>query len=295
MKHPLLETLIGYSESPAKDEYAAVRRHLLVCGQCRQSVQRLNGLKRAVQHLPESINDTDYDHSVEYEEKIAKYVDKQLDDVEREDVKKKLYGDPKAMKSALHYAAHSHAMKSALSEKPKKADSTKSELVSKLASVLLWHREISLPVPLALAASFMLCVAIVSQLYVDNETSALLAPYQDNPVITFQDKALPSDSIGFFSQSIERSQPYHGVEMRLDSEDTLRVTWPPVDQATGYRFELHRVGNGGLEPVASVTTIETIVELSAIQLAKGYRYEWRLSGETTQYSFHTIGGFVVYD
>lgn len=151
-------------------------------------------------------------------------------------------------------------------------------------------------IPLASAAGFLLAVALLPRLpaLFPSPGHHQLAIYRDDPGLHFSDEEQPQ-GLGFFTGATVRSEPYAGVHFDAKRNGDVTAQWSPVAKATEYRFRIFGLNDSTPVAVFDVRTGGTSVAVPSAALQPGKRYEWQVSGTTTEGThFSTSGGFVVF-
>jgi hypothetical protein len=120
-----------------------------------------------------------------------------------------------------------------------------------------------------------------------------IASYQDSSNMRFIPRQ-KVPGIGFFSAANNYAKPYDNLQISITRDNQLQLQWKPVDKAIQYQLSLYRYRDGNKQLVKKVTTGEThtMVQLQAESFNQ--RFEWTLSGSTSeQVAFITSGGFVI--
>lgn len=307
MNHPDTEQLTAYLTNPQSGEFMDLRLHLARCVDCRAEVSVLAELKEnPLPGLAEAgLDSDDAFHNATQEQLIEKYVDGVLDGEERQEVETLLQTDPRAIKAALHYASHSAGMKRALYDSPDgvipdqsklRPDNKTSARPSLLNAINNWL-QLRAPVWLAVPATAVV-VALFSitmtPLLTSTTSQFTVASYQDNPVIRFEQKNR-QPGIGFFANAGKTEQAYATIKTRLFDGNMLDLSWPVVAKAVSYKIQLQLIKNGQRTNVGELTTKLAQASFKRVPDDTGHRYEWVLSGNTTDgKTFTTHGGFVIH-
>jgi len=168
---------------------------------------------------------------------------------------------------------------------------------AKPPSLTSWWRKLGEFLPrweyAALTASLTLAIILSVSLSQQRHGTHIVA-YSDNPVLVFKKIKSDTPGIGFFSDAINSSRNYSGVVFKAQGNDNWSAEWPQIAGAESYLLQLYRVVNGRNELLFEERSRNTSVTIRDLTLAKHVRYEWKLSGDTTnQDRFSTNGGFVI--
>jgi len=309
-QHYDMDTLLAYLESPSAAEYSNLRLHLSGCNQCRASVGQLNQLQSSIKQSPEitgSNGELENQLTTTVEEQlIEKYVDGALAGSAHQQIKSLLQQQPQALKAALHYAGHRAAMDRAgidnsyvsqavplnnVVSQQSKHRSEQQTLINKLAKFF----ELRPPIWLSVPATAMAMLAIIVLVYPSASPTGdnmAIASYQDNAVIRFQDINQPP-GIGFFSKAQRTSKPYEAMQVTL-TKDSLNLQWPVVDKATSYNVIVYIINEGQRLTISEQSSNSNNVAINNFNAQIGKRYEWQLTGETSDAkTFTASGGFVI--
>ena len=300
--HPTLNMLVGYTDSPRSGENETVRKHLVGCAPCRLRVAKLTALSRGIkQEIPLLAGDNDESLA----RRAALFVDREAGDAPDPQGEQSPHSNPELLRAALHYATHSAAMRREIATTQAgtapvgTAGSVRAveraELdiwLSRLKWLFSWRN--TMPVPLPLAYVALLTLALMWPLVMQHGAPALtLAVYQDKPLLIFKSEQAPGASIGFFGQASQQTVAYGPVSIVQDKHGSLLVSWSAVAGAKQYDFSLYKLDNSQRALVKAATSDTTQAVLRGAELAANQRYEWRLSGVTSDgRAFSTSGGVV---
>ncbi len=303
-----MDTLLAYLESPSAADYSELRLHLAGCKQCRASVEQLKQLQSRIRQSPEITSsnfENQFTATVE-EQLIEQYVDGALAGAEHRQIKSLLQQQPQALKAALHYAGQRAAMDRAGIDKnvashevalnnmaPQQNEyrSAQQTLINKLANFF----ELRPPIWLSVPATAMAMLAIIVLVYPSTSPTGdnmAIASYQDNAVIRFQDINQPP-GIGFFSKAQRTSKPYEAMQVTL-KKNSLNLQWPVVDNATSYNVSVYIINEGQRLTISEQSSNSNNLAINNFKAQIGKRYEWQLTGETSDAkTFTASGGFVI--
>lgn len=315
--HPELEELQKYLINSAAAEYSELRLHLAQCSECRSQVDGLNALKHISQLPAETLNDTLTATLTEAQhQQIQDYIndDLSLNENRDEDHKKHerkqteqlIQSNPAAMKAALHLTSNKALQERMnLSTVPSNQESSNQEssslesskdslfstLTAYIKSLFSYQTPLWIGAPLTAALVALLSITLFEQ----NTTQPpyTIASYQDNPIIQFRSKDnLPG--IGFFAKSEISSATYDGLQVKVSDESHFELRWPAISNAVKYKLRLHRFNQGSKTLVNEITTDKTSVIIETESAEIFSRYEWALTGETSdERTFMAKGGFVI--
>ncbi|MBI3187446.1 MAG: hypothetical protein HYZ31_06255 [Gammaproteobacteria bacterium] len=299
--HPELATLQNYLANSAADEFAGLRLHLAQCSSCRELVTGLSGAEQMTQHTAANYSGAD-GLTEQQHQNIVDYIDNRLAENERLQQKEFIQANAAAMKAALHYASHKSAMDKALSGSKADAARQSNEKINKsIQHFDLWNTlkdlvTIKAPVWLTVPATAALVALLSINLFNQPEighTGYTIASYQDNPVIQFRAKEA-QPGIGFFARPSQSAEPYKAVRVSVSEGNRFTIHWPPVTGAVIYNLRLQMFNQGSKLVVGEVTTKNNSAVITADLDNIYHRYEWVLSGETSDNrAFISSGGFVI--
>ena len=289
--HPELATLQHYLNNTAADEFNGVRLHLAQCAECRSLVDGLTGVQQisrsfSGQSKPDTL--TEQQH-----QKIADYIDGRLNGAEPQQQKEFIQNNATAMKAALNKAALKpiHESTSA-SGSISGASHPQSVSWKKLKALLGFQTPFWLTVPVTAALVALVSINLVNQPAME-QSPYTIASYQDNAVIQYRPKdQLPG--IGFFAKSAQLSEAYDRLKVSVSEDRHFIMQWPPVPGALKYNLRLQMFDQGNKIVVGEVTTENNSAIITANNDNIYHRYEWILSGETSDNRvFFANGGFVI--
>lgn len=292
--HPELEDLNNYLSNSSSAEFGSLRLHLAQCSQCRTLVDGLMGLKNISQQQTLDTLTEDQHQS------INDYINGRLSNSEHNEINKFIYANPSAMKAALHLASQkslldrsytSDTSTESLSNSTQSVSHYYSGIFSKLKSLITYQAPIWISVPAAAAFIALLSVNLFEQ----DTTQKLynIASYQDNAVMQFRSKDnLPG--IGFFAKEEHTSVNYEGLQVAVTDDKHFSLRWPAIANAVKYNLKLQVFNNGNKTLVGDITTDDTSAVISTELENIYHRYEWVLTGETSDNRvFMANGGFVI--
>lgn len=310
--HPDTDLLKAYSLDCESREYDSVRMHLARCASCRNEVDAINALVNhydglAARHA--AVGHAAVDRIDEQShQQIIDYVEGDLQADEQEKVAAMIRSNDEAMKAALHYASHRSAMSKKLDVQVQAAEdqalnSRQTSPVPGFLQRLSAWLDFRTPLWLTLSSTAIAVLALVYMvpaLYPvtgpNSMSTYTVASYQDNPVIQYRAKdALPG--MGFFSKAEQFSTAYTNVEVAIEEETSsskLVIRWPKVKRAMLYTMRLQMFDQGGKKTIGEITTDETRGVFTVSQPGINKRYEWVLSGTTSdEKTFYSTGGFII--
>jgi len=294
-QHPELDEIKNYLNNTSADQFSGLRLHLAQCAECRN-------LASSVQHL-QSVSKLQVNDSLseQQHQQIIDYVDGSLNENVAQEIKILLEENPAAKKAALHYASHKPASQKVLIEPMTVTAGRNASLNSfkfgvnvfnQIKTLLTFQTPVWLSVPVAAALFALLSVNLFTSPDIEQANFTLVS-YQDNPVIQFRSK-VTSPGIGFFSKTDQLIKTYDGLQVSVSDEGRFTLRWPPVAQAATYTLRLQMFEKGNKVELANITTQETFAVITPALASIYHRYEWKLSGETSdQRDFIAKGGFVI--
>lgn len=303
--HPEIESLKSYLNNSAATEFNDLRLHLAQCSQCRTEVEGLIGLQKITELSASNSSDNDV-LSEQQHQLITDYIDGRLSEAEFQQQKEFLQSNPAAMKAALHYASHKSAMDRSISESLKKSTQVSSsdqlnsslwvglliKFKSKAKSLANLQTPVWLTVPVAATLVALLTINLFNQ-PITEQPLVSIARYQDNAIIQFRSKEqIPG--IGFFAKSTQLSKSYAGVSVSIAEDKYFKLQWPSVPDAIKYNIRLQMFDQGNKIVMGEVATEKNSAVITVDIDDISHRYEWVLSGETSDARvFFANGGFVI--
>jgi len=311
--HPEIECFKSFLNNSAATEFNDLRLHLAQCSQCRNEVEGLTALQKITEL---SAPDTDI-LSEQQHQLIADYIDGRLSEEEHQQQEIFLHANPVAMKAALHYASHKFAMDKSLHEAaidksfventsimgvsnnsgyiPDSGELQSNfwlALLSKLKNMGDLKAPIWLTVPVTAVLVVMLTINLFNQSLMEQQQFNI-ASYQDNAIIQFRSKdQIPG--IGFFAKSTQLSKSYAGISLSIVEGKHFTLKWPSVPDAIKYKIRLQMFDEGNKVVLGEVTTEKNTAVITVNFDNIAHRYEWVLSGETSDARvFFANGGFVI--
>jgi len=301
--HPEIESLKSYLNNSAATEFNDLRLHLAQCSQCRTEVEGLIGLQKITELSASNVSTSDAsgnDVLTEQEHQlIVDYVDGRLSEVEFQQQEEFLHANPAAMKAALHYASHKSAMDRSMMDKSAHLNSSAqfnnglwSGFLTKFKSMANLQTPVWLTVPVTAVLVALLSINLFNQPVTDQHLLSI-ANYQDNANMQFRSKdQIPG--IGFFAKSTQLSKSYAGVSVSISEEKHFTLQWPSVANAIKYKIRLQMFNEGNKVVLGEVTTEKNSAVITVDVDSIVHRYEWVLSGETSDARvFFANGGFVI--
>lgn len=287
--HPDTSLLNAYALQPDADDFYQLRLHLLSCKQCRDEVTLGKRFKADFSVFQS-------EHRTEDQQRIVDdYLYNEKNEQQRQHLKQQILNDPIMLKSTLFSLSHK-------SRQQETGDTTRvvksNDPGQGWPGVLPGWLTMKTPIWASMGVTAVITLALtvfMLQRSIDSPVpdTISIASYQDNNVIRF----LPRDQlpgIGFFNRSMQAVQPFENMQIALDKNQMLEFSWMPVKLASAYQFNLFRFSGGEKKLLKTLTTEETHSDYQ-LQLADyNHRFEWVLSGHTTDdKTFITSGGFVV--
>ena len=309
LQHPLDADLAEYLEHPTDEASAHIRLHLASCPMCRRSADALDTLESALIALRDTSRPVRGSGHLT-DQGIAEYILAEENDPVRQTWQSHVAECGSCREAVLLARARerkhqrttpNHAVQDHVAAFPN--TNTTAEITAPIAAAPKvpaarvtpprWRRNAR--IPLAAAAGFLLAVALLPRLPALFPPPALqLAAYRDDPGLHFGDEEQPQ-GLGFFTGATVRSEPYAGVHFDTKRNGDVTAQWSPIAKATEYRFRIFGLNDSTPVAVLDVRTGGTSVAVPSAALQPGKRYEWQVSGTTTEGShFSTSGGFVVF-
>ncbi len=285
--HPGLEQLAAYVEAPAAEEHSALRCHLAACSQCRKQADYLGNLSVSLAAVlppaePSSLS----------EATVADFVDGRLPPQRQCELAAQLAEDDATLKAALHYASHAEAMRAHLNAPSPGPVLSEPSRPSPWRRLLAWRPPAWLSIPVTAAAAFVVALLVVPPQA--GPPAPLVVSYQDQPQLILQPAADELPGVGFFHAAQGRALPFAGLRAHYAAASGLSLDWSPVAMAKGYHLSLSLVTAQGSRPVAEIDSQQPRAHFPALVLEPARRYQWMLSGQTTDdMAFHASGGLVV--
>lgn len=305
--HPEAEDLIAYLENPKAEALSDICLHLAQCRECRNQADTLSNLEKLIKSnaVELSAYEGEKSNELKFAEEayqIESYVDGEGEADFNKRISAMIEGEHQALKTALHYACHSSAMKRELEAEQSVTPSPTisiNQQSSHLSRLAAWARSINkwfspstwIAIPATAFATALLVINLAPLSMLPGTVT--LAQYQDNPVVQFQDnKQLPG--IGFFSKSVNVIKPFNNMTISMPDANSIMLDWPKIEGAVSYTLQLQMIDNGQKVILAEKTTEKSRLSLSGIDSRTNQRYEWILSGKTSdEQTFYTTGGFVI--
>lgn len=288
-EHPEIETLQNYLDNSSSSEFSAVRLHIAQCLQCRTLVENLMNLKDISQQVTDPL--TEHQHQM-----IDDYINDRLSANEKEKQKDFIDSNPQAMKAALHYASKQsafkrHAKSKTISKQQTSFSSFWSVLRDKFKPLFSYQAPVWISAPAT--AAF---VALISFSLYENQQNSRgykIASYQDNAIIQFRPvNSLPG--IGFFAKSENSEMHYNNVDITVTENRDFIIHWPAIEKAIKYNLRLQVFDQGTKKQIGNITTDKNSALITTGLENIYHRYEWVLTGETSdKLTFMANGGFVI--
>jgi hypothetical protein len=288
-QHPDDEQLQAYLQEPAADRFIEVSLHLASCVDCRQQLESLQNFRSIYRYIEgETLTE-------ELQQRVDEFTQQSLTDSDYAAARDEIRNNPGMLKSALY------SLSMPQQEPTQCVENSVSSTTEHKHGVLSMLREWfnwSTPVRIGFAAAAVITVSISillnSSVVKDGaNVSMTIASYQDKQSMRFIPRQ-KVPGVGFFSAANNYAKPYNNLQFTLAADNRLLMQWPPVAKATQYQVTLYRYSEGNKQLVKKVTTGEThaMVQLPLESIHK--RFEWTLSGSTSeQVAFITSGGFVI--
>ncbi len=303
-KHPELVAIMAFIDAPDA-ENEALELHLASCAACRHKTAELSQLQSNLnsagfirEHVTQALKNKHQASAVFDEQQLEYYLNHDADSHQREDFNKQLQNDPQSLKAALHFASHQSAMNRELTagdsknnNQTTKAPSKKTTLSSMIKKYLTLPTPVWLMIPASGFASVLVFIALTTQL-TTTENNMTIASYQDNAVLEYRNKTA-QPGIGFFSNAGKKIVNFENVIISMSDNSTLKLSWPKINAASSYTVRLNKITATGSMPLAQKTVNTNTINFDNIKLDKQRRYQWILSGATSDNErFYATGGFV---
>jgi hypothetical protein len=163
-----------------------------------------------------------------------------------------------------------------------------------LRNLLAWRPQAWLVLPVTAAAVFALAVVVLPSLEIHATNEPLIAAYQDDAGVRFEQAAEAAPGLGFFHGATETTAPFGGMRFDYRPASGLTMSWEPIAGARDYTVQVALVEPQGKRVVAERNTTQPAAEFEQLNVEAGRRYQWTLSGTTAEGArFHTSGGFVL--
>ena len=293
-QHLSIDAISDYLAEPTATEFDALRRHLISCSECREQASLVSRLRDKETPLAcnQSLTEDDELH-------IADYLEGRMSANQDEEIAKRLASDKQAQKAALHYATSRAAMRRVLGDSIGSAAVAERQqgdsmgLVTAVTRFFNWRPLAWISAPAV--AALTLLVAVIVYPAQQNSVSAglLVATYQDHAVVTFNQQNAAQPGIGFFSAAKKTEQPFAKMDVTVTNDHALLMRWSPIVNSENYRLKLFVINDNQRSPVGEVTSETPAAVLEGFIPRPGSRYEWALSGQTSDgFLFSTKGGFV---
>lgn len=285
-QHPDEQSLVAYLGGADKAHEDEVSLHLAACASCRDQVSAMIRLRSAAAELHTEIRDE------ARQQLVNDFVYGGASSVETEALKQAIKADDGLLKSALY----------SLSSKVEYSQNATSGIERREGRRLHWPAWLrqwpGFPVQTwtlvgATALITLMLTVVVQALIPSPERGIAIASYRDDSRIRFAaGDSLPG--IGFFSGAQQQSEKFDGMLIDLRQKQWLSFEWPTVRSALDYRLDLYRFSAGERIQLDGIDTRRTQVRIRLPRVQINQRYEWTLSGHTTDNkTFQTSGGFVL--
>lgn len=299
-KHPEPELLMAYQQNPEAEQYAHIALHLAQCSQCRHQLSTSARLKE----LYPAIDSTHI--SAAQQQVVDELLYGDISNPALEKNRDSIRNNPLMLKSALHSLSAKYEAQDNLQqlqpEKPQPVKDHKPDPVQgwlgrmtdyiKVNSNTWLTASITAVVTLTVTLFMMPGGDLVNPVTNDG-SSVTIASYQDDGQIRFMPRqSMPG--IGFFSAAKHGSKPYDNIHIHYVAEDELLIKWAAVQNASAYELTLYRYSQGEKKLLHKEKTVHTSTRVQLKPRPFNQRYEWVLSGTTTDdQSFITSGGFII--
>ena len=333
-QHPDTEQLLDYCLAPTDAHFSELATHLASCAECRNRAAQLSALPQQIKRQASLAITSTHIADDSSSEALAAYLDGRLDSASAQRVKQQIHGQADALKAALHYATHSAAMRRELADtapvtSTQSTASTQTTIdvtaVSPDAKIphaqtpglgqmikatlsrwLDWSPHAWISVPVTAVAVFSVTLLLLPQLNMQHKSSTsplpisanVIAVYQDDPFISFHAANAQRPGIGFFNTTPAQRESFKPVTLSINNSG-LDMRWPRVKNAQDYQIQLavyHGTVNHSseAETLFSQNTSQAAIHFDNFTPEPGRRYEWTISGHTTDnQTFKASGGFVL--
>lgn len=287
-QHPDDQQLQAYLQEPEADRFIDISLHLASCVDCRQQLAGMQKFK-SIYHQLKGVALSD-----QQQQRVDEFTQQSLSREDYAVAQEEIRAHPAMLKSALYSLSLQPVAVQAGSTQRTSAIKNQSSFIARLIEWFNW------PMPQWSSVALASVITLMVTLVVDNtmlqqaaNTSLQISSYQDSENMRFiPPQTVPG--IGFFSAAKNYTKPYQGLQVSLDQNQQLQLQWQAVDEATQYQVALYRFSNGNKQLVKKVTTQNTYAALQLQLESFNQRFEWTLSGSTSQQvSFITSGGFVI--
>ena len=282
--HPEDQLIQDYLKAPQEKVYDELRLHLAGCGHCRRRTEVTAMLREQGQWLESE--------RVEADPRVADLLAGKLPPRQASQLQQELKQDPASLRATLHYAAHAQAM-SGITEPDRHNASLWSMCLAQVKNWLNFQAPLWQTAPVV--AVVMTVAVLVFNQYspADRSAQAQIVAFQDKQMLRYASQEI-RPGIGFCSQQAADAEPFEGMNIELLEGNRLRLSWPEIPMATGYNLKIQVFRDGETRVLARQSSTSAEVELLLEQALTQHRYEWVLSGDTSDSrSFQTNGGFVV--
>ncbi len=282
--HPGDQLIQDYLKQPDAKAFDELRLHLAGCGYCRRRTE-VTAMLRDQGHWLES-------ERVEADPRVAELLAGKLQAEQARELKQELKQDPASLRAALHYATHARAM-SEITEQDHQEVSVWSMCLDLVKHWLNFQAPLWQMAPVV-AVVMSVAVLVINQYYPPGQNGqAQIIAFQDRQTLQYASHET-QPGIGFFSQQGANAKPFGGMKVELLDGNRLRLSWAEIPMATDYNLKIQVFRDGETRVLARQASSSTVVELVMDQALTQHRYEWVLSGNTSDNrSFQTNGGFVV--
>lgn len=290
-QHPDDELLKAYSQQPEADEFKQVSLHLLNCRECREQIELSQKLKHDYRIL-QSEQCSEGQQSV-----VDDFLYNENSPAQHERLKLSIRKDPQLLKSALFSLSHrARDRQAVVDQDPLLAQSPSSgNWMETISEWFRWQTSTWATVSLTAVVTLTLTIMMIQpQGIAPNDIEGVsIASYQDNNSIRFLSRnQLPG--IGFFNAARQSTRPFENMQIKSKDNQTLEMTWKPVELATSYELSLFKISGGKKILLETFKAATTRADYSLAAEDYNQRFEWVLTGFTSDdQTFITEGGFVV--
>lgn len=266
--HPTIEDLTGYIEEPDASALKNTRQHLVTCKECRNKIMKLEELNHNITHILPRLLDASESAS-------------------------------DSLKARLHSATHSAAMGRFLNDAQEQSNDKSAEgRPSGLKNMLMRFVDWQPPAWASISATAIVVLAITLVLppvtFLSGKSHNSVIAYQDDPFVTFRLPGQQPPGIGFFNDASRSRDSFSSLTITLNSDQSLHIKWTPVKNAKNYQIRLFRIQDTDRQLIDKSDTDRPEIIFNNPGLETGKRYEWVITGKTTDnLTFETQGGFVV--
>lgn len=307
--------LIACLESPDSNDAKDVRRHLVSCASCRNTLSIIQTMIKTIKLAPPSDNKVSAGTHLD-EQAIADFIEDRSTLDEKRYAHEHLNGCDLCSKWALHYILHSRELQRAISAQSASAEDVAASIEARNPAtetksvkpsykrIFSWQIPFWIGIPATAAATILLMVFLfrygdydrgqISKVSQEKKIKIIMS-YQENPQIIISPK-IRDMPFGFaYAPQVEK-RPFPGLSVERVSDTQYKISWPPIEGVELYDVRIFDAGvPGERNLIAEVKRAgDTNILLDLSVLVPGERYAWELDGHMKDgRRFMTKGGFVV--